>query len=587
MPIKLLDNDVINKIAAGEVIERPASIVKELIENAIDAGASLITVSIKNGGIDEIMVEDNGSGIDFEDLPLAFLRHATSKLMREEDLYAIDTMGFRGEALPSIASVSRVETYSKTPFTDGSQCIIEGGIITKLDRFPTADGTKIIVSDLFYNTPVRKTFLKSQVSEGNHIYDTVLRYALAYPEISFVFDNHKKIQFKTPGNGDLRDTVFSLYGSDINQFLIDINETSENLSLQGLISKPEYKKNNRRLGLFFVNKRPVRSPLLMRAVDHAYRGLLVSQEYPVFFLSLRISADSLDVNIHPQKSEVRFQDEQAVFRFVSGVLRKYLDESNFGPGNYYQRDFIRPETYQGIRSFSSPFHLQTSVGDKMFFERPIFKEEYDPETGEINIKAGDSPYIQPAAYQQNPDFSIIGQLNNSYILVETPDGLMIIDQHAAHERIWYNRFIRMYDTSADKQPLILPLTLDLSSAHIALLQDQLDLLTEMGFEIDLIGPNSIVLRAVPNLVAGKEAEVIASILDLLMEGETVHLKQEILASMACEKAVTAGTNLSTSEMVQMVEDLLGETDHKNCPHGRPTIININAADLQRMFKRQK
>lgn len=586
MPIKLLDNDVINKIAAGEVIERPASIVKELIENAIDAGASLITISIKNGGLDEIIVEDNGSGIDFDDLPLAFLRHATSKLMREEDLYAIDTMGFRGEALPSIASVSRVETYSKTPQADGSQCIIEGGTITQLDRFPTADGTRIIVRDLFFNTPVRKTFLKSPVSEGNHIYDTVLRYALAYPEISFVFDNHKKIQFKTPGNGDLRDTVFSLYGSDINQFLIEINETGENLSLRGLISKPEYKKNNRRMGLFFINKRPVRSPLLMRAVDHAYRGLLVSQEYPVFFLSLRIPAGSLDVNIHPQKSEVRFQDEQAVFRFVSGVLKKYLDESSFGLGNYYHRDFGQ-ETYSPSRPFSSHHDLTAAAGTKMFFEKPVFLEEYDAETGEIKVQSGNSPFIQPAAYRQNPGYSIIGKLNNSYILVETTDGLMIIDQHAAHERIWYNRLVRMYDDKVDKQPLILPLTLDLSSAQIDMLQEHLDLLTELGFEIDLIGHNSIALRAVPNLVAGKEAEVIASILDLLREGETVHLKQEILASMACEKAVTAGTSLSISEMVQMVEDLLKETDYKNCPHGRPTIININAADLQRMFKRQK
>ena len=212
MVIKLLENDVINKIAAGEVIDRPSSIVKELVENAIDAGADLITVQIQNGGIDEIIIEDNGQGIDFDDLPLAFLRHATSKLDREEDLYTIGTMGFRGEALPSIASIARMEIYTKTPRSDsGSHCVIEGGTITRLERYPTAEGTKLTIKDLFYNTPVHKTFLKSPVSEGNHIYDTVVRYALAYPDISFVFDNHKKTQFKTPGNGSLRDTVFTLF----------------------------------------------------------------------------------------------------------------------------------------------------------------------------------------------------------------------------------------------------------------------------------------------------------------------------------------------------------------------------------------
>ncbi|NLB51885.1 MAG: DNA mismatch repair endonuclease MutL [Syntrophomonadaceae bacterium] len=330
MAIKLLSDEVINKIAAGEVIERPASIVKELIENSIDAGASLINVRILNGGIDEIQVEDNGAGIEHDQLTTAFLRHATSKLAREEDLYAIGTMGFRGEALPSIASVSRIELYTKTYAAAGSKCLVEGGMIKKLERYPTAEGTKIIIRDLFYNTPVRKTFLKSPVSEGNNIYDTVCKYALAYPEISFVFDNQKKTQFKTPGNGILRDTVFTLFGSDMNQFLIEVDEKGSQFSLQGLISKPEYKRNNRKLGFFFVNKRPVKSPILNRAMDNAYRGLLVSREFPVFFLSLTAVPESIDVNIHPQKSEVRFRDEQTVIRFVSGVVKNIWIPANFG-----------------------------------------------------------------------------------------------------------------------------------------------------------------------------------------------------------------------------------------------------------------
>lgn len=586
MAIKLLENDVINKIAAGEVIERPASIVKELVENSIDAGADLITVRIQNGGIDEIIIEDNGNGIDFDDLSLAFLRHATSKLEREDDLYTIGTMGFRGEALPSIASIARVEIYTKTPMSDsGSYCVIEAGTITKLERYPTAVGTKLIVKDLFFNTPVRKNFLKSPVSEGNLIYDTVVKYALAYPGISFVFDNHKKTQFKTPGHGNLRDTVFTLFGTDINEFMIEISEASENYTLQGLISKPEYKRQNRRHGFFFVNQRPIRSPLLMRAVDHAYRGLLVSKEFPVYFLSLHVPEGNLDVNIHPQKSEVRFQDEQAVFRFVSSVLRKYLDGSSFGMGNYLHHNHNFGSTGQEAQ-FSYNRGKFSFSPDRMFYEKAIFSEGLDMETGEILVNvAGLSPALPDI--QQYDDFTILGQLNKSYILAENNEDLLIIDQHAAHERIWYNRLSRMYEQPDFKQPMVLPLALDLNSEQISLLEEHGEQLENLGFEIDIAGHHSIMVRAVPNFVAGNELLVLSNVLDSLKEGKDIQLKEEILHSMACEKAINAGTSLSMNEMVQILNDLLSEEDHKYCPHGRPTIINISANDLQRMFKRQK
>ncbi len=576
MAIKLLEDELINKIAAGEVIERPASIVKELVENSIDAGASLITVRIQNGGIDEIQIEDDGRGIDFDDLPLAFLRHATSKLTREEDLYAINTMGFRGEALPSIAAVSRIELYSKTPNADGSTCLIEGGTIKKLERYPTADGTKIIIKDLFYNTPVRKTFLKSPVSEGNSIYDIVCKYALAYPGISFVFDNHKKTQFKTPGNGSLRDTVFTLYGSDINNYLIAIDVKGSQYSLQGLISKPDYKRNNRKQGFFFVNNRPVRSPMLTRAIDNAYRGLLVSKEFPVFFLSLTTPTDSIDVNIHPQKSEVRFQDEQTVFRFVSGVVKKHLDDTDFRVGNNFQSIYRSPDN-----NYSRP-HKPLN----MFYENQLLTETYSGETGEVFVAAKNLAKIEAVTDDsKNQSFSIIGQLADAYILVENRDGLLIVDQHAAHERICYNRLTRLYKTSDLMQRLVLPLAIDLSSEQISILKTKMTVLNELGFEIDIMGHNSIVLRAVPNFVVGKELATILAVVDLAAEDESNHFKDKILISMACKNAVKAGTKLSTNEMVQIVDDLFGEENYKNCPHGRPTIININAADLQRMFKR--
>lgn len=572
MAIQLLTDEVINKIAAGEVIERPASIVKELIENSIDAGASLITVRIQNGGVDEIQVEDNGTGIDHDELPTAFLRHATSKLSSEEDLFAISTMGFRGEALPSIASVSRIEMYTKTADAAGSKCIVEGGMIKKLERYPTGEGTKIIIKDLFYNTPVRKTFLKSQVSEGNSIYETVCKYALAYPEISFVFDNQKKTQFKTPGNGSLRDTVFTLFGSDMNQFLMELDEKGSQFSLQGLISKPEYKRNNRRLGFFFVNKRPVRSPILNRAMDNAYRGLLVSREFPVFFLSLTALPDSIDVNIHPQKSEVRFRDEQTVIRFVSGVVKKYLDASDFRVGNHFQTINRPIERY--VRHELTP---------DMFFDQKLLMENNIPaavmERKEEFLKS------EPIRESHAGNFSVIGQLLNSYILIENENGLFIIDQHAAHERICYNQILELNQTDSVSEPLILPLALDLGSEQIELLENHHDILQELGFEIDIIGHNSIVVRAVPGYIAGNELAVIQNAADMLKEGEAINLKEEILMSMACEKAVTAGTKLGYQEMFNIVSELLQQENYKNCPHGRPTMININHSDLERMFKR--
>ncbi|MDD3894649.1 MAG: DNA mismatch repair endonuclease MutL, partial [Syntrophomonadaceae bacterium] len=369
---------------------------------------------------------------------------------------------------------------------------------------------------------------------------------------------------------------------------IEIDETGSQYKLTGMISKPEYKRNNRRQGLFFVNKRPVRSPMLARAVDNAYRGLLISKEFPVFFLSLTLPADSLDVNIHPQKSEVRFQDEQTVFRFVSSVLKKYLDDKSYSLGNNYHSEYMRPDYHKSVNdSLLQPDYLRTSATPKIFYEKPIFSRDYDQETGEVVVTAQKLANTQLISGNQALDFKIIGQLNDSYILAENTDGLLIIDQHAAHERIWYNRLTRQYKTAAVKQMLILPLAVDFSSAQITLLENNMELLSELGFEIDIIGHNSIVIRAVPSIAVGNESAVISNILDLLKEGEAINLKEEILSSMACKKAVTAGTKLSIDEMVQLLDDLLGEENYRNCPHGRPTIININDADLQRMFKRQK
>jgi DNA mismatch repair protein MutL len=302
MTIRLLDESLINQIAAGEVIERPASIVKELVENSLDAGSTRITVNIGNSGLDTIEVEDNGTGMTGDDLPLAFLRHATSKIKNELDLFKIRSMGFRGEALPSIASVSRIQIISRTEDTEGVCAFLEAGQIIKMEPCAHTRGTRIVVSDLFYNTPVRKKFLKSPVGESRHIYDMVCRYALARPDVSFSFVNEKKTVFKTPGNNSLRDTLTAIYGRDYLQHLVDIRHQGSTLSLAGLVSTPELTRTNRRNQIFFVNRRPVRTPLLFRALDEGYKGLLISRQQPVVILNLSVPAESVDVNVHPQKN---------------------------------------------------------------------------------------------------------------------------------------------------------------------------------------------------------------------------------------------------------------------------------------------
>ncbi|MDD3889041.1 MAG: DNA mismatch repair endonuclease MutL, partial [Syntrophomonadaceae bacterium] len=439
MTIRLLEDTLINKIAAGEVIERPASIVKELVENSIDAGASKISVSIVNGGIDKIEVEDDGEGISSEELPVAFLRHATSKISCEEDLYNIYSMGFRGEALPSIASVSKIDIYSKKADSNGMFARIEGGVLLEQQVHPCPPGTRIIIKDLFYNTPARKKFLKTSVTEGNNIFDFMCKYALARPDISFTYNNEKRLFFKTPGSGKLRDALIAVYGSDINENLVEIFYQGDTYSLSGLISTPEISRRNRKNQLFFVNRRPIRSPLLYKALDNAYKGLLISREHPIVILEISMPADLVDVNVHPQKNEVRFKDEKALFKMVSGVLSKELKS----------RDFNFTDSFYG-ESREEPQYKE--VNDKRH-------TTYSPGPGLLEPTA--QPYTTPKSITDGPEpeddeltnygpdgstgFRIIGQCFNSYILVETDESLWLVDQHAAHERIMYTRLKEQYE----------------------------------------------------------------------------------------------------------------------------------------------
>ena len=573
MSIKPLDDNLINKIAAGEVIERPASVVKELIENSIDAAATIISVSINRGGIDRIEVEDNGQGIEAHDIPLAFQRHATSKISSLEDLFNINTMGFRGEALPSIASVSRIDLYSQKAGSVGAFARMEGGHFLKQENRPGPVGTRIIVSDLFFNTPARRSFLKSAVTEGNHVYELLRKYALSRPDISFSFSNDKKQFFKTPGNGSLKDTVLCVYGRDFAGYLTDVTYIGEEYTIEGLISTPELRRTNRKNQYFFVNYRPVRSVLLYKAVDQAYQGFLLSREQPAIILSIKVPPGNVDVNVHPQKNEVRFKDEKSIFRMVHAVLREVLEQTDYRPLNY-----LTPESY-------TPVSREQNYHNRVVSETTI---SFDF-SGQSSLSL---PPVQPLNDQKTDyhsaagGFRIIGQCLNSYILLEMNQSLYLVDQHAAHERIIYNQLKEMYGTGKKvSQLLVVPLALQLSPGQISIIEDHNDFFAHLGFDLDVISPDTVLIRGTPGSVSGQELELVNELLELWQDNSLPDIKEEALKTLACKKAIKAGEELYLQEMERIITELLNNPDYKNCPHGRPTIIKMSQAELDRLFKR--
>ena len=582
MTIRLLDDPLINKIAAGEVVERPASVVKELVENSIDAGSTRIEVRISGGGIDRIEVVDNGAGIDPGEVKLALQRHATSKISSEADLFAIGTMGFRGEALPSIAAVSRLELYTQCGQQSGLRAALEGGRELTLDPYPTAPGTHIVVRDIFFNTPARRKFLKTAVSEGIHIHEIVIRLALSRPDISFSFASEKRLYFKTPGNGAVLDTLAAIYGQDYAGNFLSLHWQGEDYALEGLISKPEFRRVNRKNQIFFVNQRLVKSPLLARAVDEAYRGQLLSREYPAILLYLTVPPQDVDVNVHPQKTEVRFREEKVIFRLISRTIRERLDDSApsdsvimeaglpWPARSSYQ---LQPNYRQGVYPAA---HLSTSEPQLPFMDSAFAAGE--------NGGGGLHQLAQPDLQE---DIAVIGQCFEAYILIEKDDSLWLIDQHAAHERIMYNRLqAGLASQASSSQLLVFPLAFDLSTAGMDLLAEQLEVFRDLGFEIEALGPNSAVVRSAPSLLQGKEIEVINECLQFLEEERTPEVTKELFALLACKQAVKAGQGLTRQEMAILVHDLLAADNYRYCPHGRPTILEFSRGELDKRFKRK-
>ncbi len=575
MSIRLLRDELINKIAAGEVIERPASVVKELLENAIDAGASRIAVRISGGGSRSIEVEDDGQGIPLAEVPLAFQRHATSKLSSESDLQQILTMGFRGEALPSIAAVAKVQVYSRHADEAGMYFRIEGGKTLACEERQSLPGTRMLVEDLFYNTPARKHFQKSPVSEGIFINELVGRYALARPDISISFSSEGRLYYKTPGNGELKDAIIAVHGSSLMEQLLAFTYEGDKISLSGYISRPELKKSNRKLQLFYINHRPIRSPLLYRAVDQAYQGVLVSREFPVAIVNLSIDPEAVDVNVHPQKIEVRFRRDQEVFRAVNEVLKNRLGEYQVSFNGYKHS---RDESAAGT-DLAEAIAKHWISGSLPSFQNHRQYPMPPPKT----IQAESQPGPE---HNDARSLDIIGQFHDAYILAEIDQSLFIVDQHAAHERIIFSRLLEgQNEKDQARQELMFPIVLELSVAQTDLLQEQLAFFAGLGFDIDLLGHNTIIIRAVPAGLNGQEERTVVEMLDAAHLEAGDQWRRNALISMACHQAVKAGQSLSRAEMLNLMADLLDTPDYKYCPHGRPTLIRISSQDMERMFKR--
>jgi len=555
MPIKVLAAEVVSKIAAGEVIERPASVVKELIENSLDAGATQIAVEAQGGGVKLIKVSDNGVGIPASELELAFHRYATSKISSLDDLEKISSLGFRGEALPSIAAVAEVEISTKTSSeTVGSYMYLRKGEVIRKESRARPQGTTITVRRLFRYFPARLKFLKSANTENSHIANLVSQYALAFPEVKFslVLDNHQSL--RTTGNGDLSEVVSEIYGSELAQRMLKVEQKDSLAKVSGLTSPPSLARSNRNYLSFFVNRRWVHSPLLARATEEAYRGLLMDGQHPIAVINISLPAQELDVNIHPAKAQIKFCHEQTVFSSVQKAIEEALARTPIAS------------------SKAVPFSVSSGQ-----WQSPRMIMDNEPAFVVAQLPTLELPILR-----------ILGQLVNTYIIAEGPDGLYLIDQHAAHERILYDRILAQWSQKeVEVQGLLQPITIEFSPREEETLRASKEFLAEFGFAIEPFGNRSYLIRTIPALVARANIiEIISALLNSLASKESPNPWEEKIAqSLACHGAIRAGQQLSNEEMRELIKQLEQTKQPRACPHGRPTMIHLSAHQLEKEFGR--
>lgn len=698
--IKVLDQSTINQIAAGEVIERPASIVKELLENAIDAKASAITVEIKEGGIGFIRITDNGCGIEKDDVKVAFLRHSTSKIRTAEDLVSVSSLGFRGEALSSIAAVCQVELITKTKSSlTGTRYVIEGGVEKSIEDIGVPDGTTFLIRNLFFNTPARRKFLKSPVTEGGYISDIVERIAISHPEVSirFIVNNQNKLH--TAGNSKLKDVIYAIYGREIASNLIEINTENDFMKVTGFIGKPVISRGNRNYENYFINGRYIKSGLISKAIEDAYKPYMMQHKYPFTALHVSIDSSLLDVNVHPTKMELRFTNQEQIYPFITKMIDDSISGRELIPDAGYDNEKEQNQRRQeevkeqkkliAYKPLPEPFELNRKKSEdensqnanacvdqaslNRFMTKPMMTEarpvtrkfdytgskpvevskenaikkdemveaenkpvnevneefeykvnepsiqnnfniekdkqdiehklnkEVDSETVE-NVEAGEGVITDKGGQismfddkllskQAREKHVIVGQVFDTYWIVQFGDKMFIIDQHAAHEKVLYERMMARYkDRKPVSQAVAPPIILTLNMNEEALLSKYMDIFTDFGYEIEHFGGKEYAVRAVPyDLYSISKEALLMEILDTLSDDTAGRITPDIItekvASMSCKAAVKGNNRLSEAEANELIDELLTLENPYNCPHGRPTIISMSKYELEKKFKR--
>ena len=593
MPIRLLSSEVASQIAAGEVIERPASVVKELLENSLDAGGHSILITIEDAGKKLIEVADDGSGIPSAELELAVARHATSKLARSDELFSISTLGFRGEALASIGSVSRMTITSRVQNEqEGARLRVEGGITSKLTKVGTTVGTTVRVEDLFYNVPARLKFLKSDVTERRATDLLVTRYALAYPDRRFKLSDRKNIVLQTSGDGDRRAILAALYGVDVAKQMLEIQSQEDGFGLTGFISPTSLTRSNRKEITFFINGRWVHDVSLSTALLQAYHTLLMVGRYPLTALFLEIPPEEVDVNVHPAKAEVRFRNQDKVFSFVQRSARKALLAYSPIPN-------VAPSLWGTTRTVPSEQPRHTGLDWKIGHDEELsVSSDQLSENGDQSLEidqrstaAPQSPVSTLSVPSAIPLLRLIGQIGATYLVAEGPDGLYLVDQHAAHERVLFEKLMAQHALrNIPSQALLTPVAVTLPPHSSHLLITQLPLLQHFGFDVEEFGPNTFQVRAMPALFMGSDPSVALRALVEDFEEDESPLQNEVeakLAARVCKRmAVKAGQALSNEEQRALLHDLEACDSPRTCPHGRPTMIHLSVDMLERQFGRR-
>ena len=570
MPIKVLDPQIVSRIAAGEVVERPASVVKELVENSLDAGASQISIEVRGGGVSLIRVMDNGVGIPAEEVELAFDRYATSKIEGIEDLESISSLGFRGEALPSIAAVAQVDIVTCAPGnSSGTYLSLKEGKTANRGSQGRSQGTTVTVRNLLRNVPARLKFLKSPATENSHIANVVSQYALAFPEVKFALSIDGRVTLRTPGNGQLIDSVIEVYGLEIAQNMLEINKDGgweggtaiSQPQITGMVGSPAVSRSNRNYLSFFVNRRWISSRLLAWAVEAAYHGLLMQGKHPVAIINISLPAKEVDVNIHPTKAEVKFQNERIVFSAIQKAVRRAL----IGLAPVPKIEEVAT-TYKEPSKLRQVLWMPPESSGSTAIPLPVA-----PQTPAISL----------------PVLRVLGQLLSSYIIAEGPDGLYLIDQHAAHERILFEKIKQQKShQEIEVQGLLEPVTLEVNPKQDEVLKSHYENLTEFGLSIEPFGDRTYLVRAVPAML--NKADWVGAVVELLdspFEGDKGDWTEKIAISIACHSAVRAGQTLTDDEMRELIRQLEQVAVPHTCPHGRPTMIRLSSGQLEREFGR--